>query len=312
MRPTSKRPLIAVAAVWLSALLVAGAVPARAQKQPDLRTRDLQDSMLFKNRPKAKRASKRRSRPYRPTSAHVAAPRVPPRAPVAAGAEIGLTVWELRPSLPDEPRDIVHNEAGAPGPLTPERLAGDLELSAGQHFRVAVESSRQGFLYVVNRPIYEGGPARPPVLVFPTARIRGGVNSMTGGQAVELPTAYDSPSYYTITTRGEGRLVAEEVIVLVTPRPLDLKIGPDPLVLAPKTIAEWERRWSAAVERFDYAEGDGMLYTTEEKAARQDPSYRLTSDGPAPQVLFRISAKRDDPVFLRFRIAVGDAATAGW
>jgi hypothetical protein len=307
---TSTRLLIDVAAVWLSALLVAGTMPAHAQ-EPDLGTRDMQDSSLFKSRPKSKRTGTPPRRPYRRTSAPKG-PVAAPQASEAAGAEIGLTVWELRPSVAGDPRDIVHDAGGATGLLTPERLSGELVLSVGQHFRFAIESSREGFLYVVDRPVYEGGVARPPTLIFPTARIRGGANGMTGGQVVELPTPFDSPSYYTVESRGEGRLVAEELIVLVTPTPLDLVIGPSALVLSPETIAEWERRWGTAVERFDYADGDGMLYTAEEKSARHDPRYRLTDDGPAPQVLFRIPAKRDDPVFLRFTIAVGNTAAARW
>lgn len=215
----------------------------------------------------------------------------------------------MRPAEAGDPRDIVHETSDA-AKVTPVRALGDEALGIGDRFRFAIESSRNGYLYVVNHPVYEGGPIRPPALIFPTLRIRGGANAIGGGVLIELPTDYDTPPHYSIAQRGEGRLVAEEVIVLVTAKPLDLEIGGGPIVLPAETIAGWERRWGATVERFEYEEGAGMLYTAEELKARKDPRYRIDRDGPAPQVLFRIPARGDNPVFLRIRIPVRDDAGA--
>lgn len=280
--------------------------PVSATQDGDFSTRDMQDGALFQSRPKPKRGRSHRPRRYTPTGGGAAAS----AAPAKSDTEIGITIWRMRPALPGDPRDIVHDSSEA-GTLTPVRVLGDEKLAVGDRFRFAIESSRHGFLYVVNRPVYDGGPARPPALIFPTLRIRGGVNAIGGGALIELPTEFDAPTYFTIRGRGEGKLVAEEVMLLVTPKPLDLEIGGGPIVLPAETIAEWERRWGAAAERFEYSAGSGMFYTSEEQAARRDPAYRIDRNGPAPQLLFRIPGRGDSPVFLRIRIPIGDPAAAG-
>ena len=305
MRPTSKRLAAAAAALLAGLLLV---IPTPAQES-DLTTRDMQDSDLFKARPRSKSRAPRKARVYQRTSA----PRPAPATDTAAaeGAEVGFTAWRMRPSVAGDPegvRDIVHETSGTVS-VTPERIAGELALAIDERYRFAIESSRPGYLYVVNRPIYEAGP-RPPVLIFPTRRIRGGANEVTGGTLVELPAPYDSPPYYTVRAPS-GRLVAEEIILLVTPKRLDLPVGDGPITLTAETVAEWERRWGVAPERFEYKEGKGMVYTAEERAARQDPAYRLDDAAAPPQLLFRVPARRDDPVFLRVRVEVR-AATARW
>ncbi len=294
-----RRTSIRVAAVWLSCLLIGTTAPAPAQ-QPDLAPRDMQDSALFQSRPKSRRAPARKARSYRRTGA-------PPARRGSGGTEIGVTFWRLRASKADDAvtsRDIIHEPNGATVSLTPERLAGDPELASGDRFRFAVETSRTGYLYVVNRPVYDDGVPRDPVLIFPTLRIRGGANGMSGGRLVELPSAYDSPPYFTIAGRPGARLVAEEVIVFVTPKPLEVRIGDRPTVLTNEQIAEWERRWGAPAERFESASDDDTRYTAEERSARDDPSYRLTRDGPAPRLLFRVPSRGDDPVFLRMTVRV--------
>jgi hypothetical protein len=300
IQPNPRQLFIDMAALWLATVLVVAPVTASAQNSGDLVPRDMQDSQLFRNRPPAKRAGRRPNRRYVRTGAP--APASEKAKP--AGIEIGVTVWRLRPSLPGDPRDIVHEPSADSVALTPVRLTSEQELVVGERFRFGIESSREGYLYVVNRPLYDGGPPRDPYLIFPTRRIRGGENAMTTGQIVELPTPFDSPPQFTITQRGEGHLIAEEVIVLVTPKPLELEIGPGPLRLTNQTLEEWERRWGGPVERFEYENGAGMLYTIEEKSARDDARYRMRRDGPAPQVLFRIPDGYPKPVFLRVKIKV--------
>ncbi len=306
IQPNPRHCCIDVAVVLLATVLVVAPAVGRAQKSGDLVPRDMQDSQLFRNRPPAKRAGGRPNRRYVRTGA----PAQASEKATPAGIEIGVTVWRLRPSLPGDPRDIVHEPSADSVALTPVRLTSEQELVVGERFRFGIESSRPGYLYVVNRPVYDGGPPRDPYLIFPTRRVRGGENAMTRGQIVELPTPYDSLPQFTITQRGDAHLIAEEVIVLVTPKPLELEIGPDPVRLTNKMVDDWERRWGGPVERFEYENGADMLYTTEEKSARDDPRYRLRRDGPAPQVLFRIPDGDTKPVFLRVKIKVRAAESS--
>jgi hypothetical protein len=291
------------AILLLAALVLAGG-PARGAQEPDIATRDMNASAFFKSRPESKGTRRARMRRYRPVEAASSQPAKPAEPP--SDAEIGFTIWRLRPAEPGDAlasRDITHDEGGTARDFVSERIAGGPELSLGQRFRFAIETPRKGYLYVVNRPHYDDGP-RDPVLIFPTLRIRGGSNEVRGGRLVELPSRWDSPPFYRITERAGARLVGEEVIVLVTPKPLDLAIGPRPQALTSAQVAAWAERWGARVETLEAIDRDARAYTPEERTAGADGDALLTRDDPGPQTIYRIAAKPDDPLFLRVMIRI--------
>lgn len=257
--------------------------------------RGMQDEALYTSRPRGKG---RRGAPirFRRTGPSIATP--------DRTAAVGVTIWRLRPARSEDPaavRDILYGEASSGGEWTPERVTGEPELEVGQRFRLSVETPRRGHLYVVNRPMYADGAARPPVLIFPLTRIRGGDNRVFPGRVFEIPSRADRPSYFHIG--GGAGLVGEEVLILVTPSPLEVPESSTPVALPSEQVAEWERRWGAPSGAVEVG-GQGLVYTTAEKAAASDAGRVLTQGDPLPQRIYHVASPRGAPLLLRLVIRV--------
>lgn len=118
--------------------------------------------------------------------------------------ELGITQWKMEPSEPsDAPgvRDIVHplDPSGSENRVTdwtPVRLPLDVNFRLGDYFQIGIESSRSGYLYVIDRPFYKNGSVGSPILVFPTKRINSGDNRIWPGKMVRLPDRTSDPPYW--------------------------------------------------------------------------------------------------------------------
>jgi hypothetical protein len=269
--------------------------PAAAQRQAG-DTRGMVPIRLLEGRPKGK--AKRTVPRYRRKGSALPAGG-------SEHSEIGVTIWRLRPSTPNDPpatREILlKTKTDDPSQWTPVRLAGDPALRFGQRFRLSIETPLDAYLYVIDRSRYAGGAAHDPHLIFPTTSIRGGDNRVSAGRAIEIPPEREN-SYFEIG--GDAGLEAEEVIVLVVSKPLDLPIGADPLELTDEQIAGWERQWGAPVESLEMVGGVGRVVTPAEKAAWTNEGQLLTQGDPLPQTVYRIAARPNDPLFLRVVIRV--------
>jgi hypothetical protein len=222
----------------------------------------------------------------------------------AADARIGVTFWRARPDAGDAvaaTRDIVQ-ASGETKAWSLVRLGGEPELELGAQFRVGIETLRPGFLYVVNRPLRSDGSAGAPYLIFPTRRIRGGDNRMRAGRMVMLPAPPDEPPFETRDTRGD--LAAEELVVIVSPVPLEVEVRDDRYELDPALVDGWLSRWSTRAETYELLGGAGAGYTPAEKAAATSADRLLTSSDPLPQVVHRVVAKPGDPALLRLTLRV--------
>ena len=85
---------------------------------------------------------------------------------------------------------------------------------------MSIEAARTGYLYVVDQEQYADGSKGDPYLIFPTTRTRGGDYSAKAGRVIEIPAQDDTPPYFTLK-RTRVDHVGENVIVLVTPTPLE-------------------------------------------------------------------------------------------
>jgi hypothetical protein len=85
---------------------------------------------------------------------------------------------------------------------------------------MSIEAARTGYLYVVDQEIYADGSKSEPSLIFPTTRTRSGDNSVKAGRVIEIPAQDDAPPYFTLK-RTRADHVGENVIVLVTPTPIE-------------------------------------------------------------------------------------------
>lgn len=224
-------------------------------------------------------------------------------------AAIGLTVWNLRATAPEDrpsARVIVHPEDSGEISLTPVRVSQERELPRDAKFRIGVESSRAGYLYVIDEEQFGAAGSGAPLLIFPTTRIRGGNNRIGPGELVELPPADIRTPYWELrSTNGDYR--GELLTVAVTPEPIaGLAIGERPLKLDGTTVKRWQAEWTMPVRRLSSG-GAGATPSEGELAARNVVGRRLGLNDPLPGTLFVVEAKPGTPFMIQAWIKVAKA-----
>ena len=276
---------------WMVVGLIASlAAPAQQAPPEEERTRQLWDTNLLAKRPAGKK------NPVKPV----------PASSKTDDAFVGITLWQLRPSKSaDEPqvRSLIHEDTGPAREWTPERIGADTPLQEGQKVRISIETARTGYLYVIDREAYSDGGKGDPYLIFPTERIRGGSNRVTAGTVIEIPSSEDSPSYFKVERSRPGQ-VSELLTILVSPEPIPgLQIERGRKLLTEKQVADWEKRWKAAVHRLESKGETGKPLTVAEKQAASGAS-QLTSDDPVPQTMFRVDAKEGAPLMVEVPLRI--------
>jgi hypothetical protein len=280
-------------------LCVAGSPAAMTRRaQEEDATRHLWDTAFINQRGKPAASRKPARRSYR-----IVTPQVPVSG-VSADSVIGVTLWRLRPSRPaDAGERMIVQEGPEATAWLPERVSSGGRLSEGDRIRVSVEAARAGHLYVVNQEQYADGSKGEPYLIFPTTRTRGGDNAVKAGRVIEIPSQDDSPPYFTLR-RSRADHVGENVIVLVTPTPIEsLAITDKAQRLSDETLASWEKSWGAQTGRLEMENGGGRPWTRQEKEAGADGTRSLKEDDPAPQTIYyRPGASGKAPVLVRVQL----------
>ena len=218
---------------------------------------------------------------------------------------MGITIWLLRASLPEDDKDIRISDLDGGGELTPERVEAETPLLEGQKVRVSIETARSGYLYVIDREQYADGTFGTPLLIFPTLRTHGGNNEVVAGRLIEIPAWDDRPRYFSMRTSRPDQ-TAEVLTILVTPDPLPgLRIRRDPLRLTQDEVSAWEKRWGSKVQRLEARGQTGKKsYTKAEKAAATDRTRLLTHDEPLPQTMYRLETKPGEPMLLNIPLKI--------
>lgn len=261
-------------------------------------------------------------------------PNKPPVKPkpkeIATIEQVGVTMWRLRP-----PRNT---DAGPKLPVkladdnvqmwTPERISVNTQLRSGDRVRLAIESKRPGYLYVVNSEMYRDGRVGKPFLLFPASIEQDNRdNRVEAGLLVDIPDQLEDLPYFNIKPR-EPDYAGELLIVIISPRPLEgLQVGEEQEIINEDLLAQWEEQWEADVNLYMKDGGEGEAFTTsEQKAAcgaksrqlvREKPrtqnadstpcgakSRRLTREEPLPQSIYRVSVPKDQPIIIPVRISV--------
>lgn len=216
-------------------------------------------------------------------------------------AQVGVTIWQLRPSSAaddKETRILDQEETDARVELTPVRIEAETLLKVRDKVRLSIESPRTGYLYVIDRELYADGSMSAPYLIFPTLRTRGGNNAVSAGMLVDIPAQDDRPNYFTLKPSRPDQ-VGEVLTVLVTTEPLDIPpLQRKYMRLDEAQVAEWERMWKTDAERFEMEGGAGQTWTPAEKAASGNESRILDQEDPAPQTIYRVSAKSGSAVMI--------------
>jgi hypothetical protein len=281
-----KSALLAVAILAVSDL-------GNAQESADstLRTRQLWDTTLLSQRPaSAPKPSESSIRPSRSSQ--------------VKGMLVGITLWRLRPTKPADAgmRALIQEEA-TNEQWMPERIASDTTLLEGNRVRLSVEAARTGYLYVIDRDEYVNGGKGDPYLIFPTQRIRGGDNRVAPGVVVEIPASDDNPPYFKLQ-RSQANQAAETLTIVVTPNPLSgLEIGRGRLKLTDSQLEVWARQWRTKSSHLEAPAQEGKAYTVAEKEAGSGHKL-LTQEDPAPQTMYEVEAKPDEPAAVQLRLKI--------
>ncbi|HEX8500896.1 MAG TPA: DUF4384 domain-containing protein [Pyrinomonadaceae bacterium] len=226
--------------------------------------------------------------------------------PQSAQAVVGVTVWRLRPSASDdEVRELIHERTGPDDEekrvsMTPVRVEAETPLDKGERVRISIESSREGYLYVVDRELYEDGSKGRPLLIFPTERTLEGNNHVRAGRPVTIPAKTDDPPYFTVRPNPNRRdQVAEQLLIIISDQPLSLPLTPQAQVLRTNTVNTWEARWAAPFERVEQVGGAGRPITKAESEAAGDEVRELWQGDPAPQSVYRLRRRTSNPFLLK-------------
>jgi hypothetical protein len=222
-------------------------------------------------------------------------------------AQLGLTLWRLRKSVPtDSNAKIVVAGRDGVAEWTPIRVEAGKPLEVDDLVRLSIESSVEGYLYVIDRGQYRGGTMSDPKLIFPTTRTRGGDNRVKPGRLIEIPAQDDRPSYFHLRS-SRGELVSELLTIVVAKEPIaDLteQITSQPLTLDKALVANWQNMWGTKSEHFELAGGQGMPWTIAEQEAGADMSRELTQDDAPPQTIFRLAHKPNSPVLIDLPLSI--------
>ena len=298
-------------ALALALLLVLGHSPAAAQQSSSGdRTRQLWNTAFRAKRPATPQPSSAPASTPAPAATATEPAATPPRTTPPLPAEdpgdslVGITVWRLRASLPEDDKDMRISDLNSGEELTPERIEAETPLAEGQKVRVSIEAARSGYLYVIDREQYADGSYGAPYLIFPTLRTHGGNNDVMAGRLIEIPAWDDRPRYFTMKTSRPDQ-TAEVLTILVTPTPLPgLRIRRDPLQLTQDEVEAWEKRWATKVQRLEARGQIGKPYTKAEKEASTDRTRLLTHDEPLPQTMYRLETKPGDPMLLNIPLRI--------
>lgn len=221
-------------------------------------------------------------------------------------AVLGVTLWRLRPAQSADNKEarLLEQKAEKSAEWTAERIEAGTPLGEGDRLRISIESPGTGYLYVIDRELYADGNKGDAYAIFPTTRTRGGNNAVAAGRVIEFPAQADNPPYFTLS-RSRKEHVGEELILIVSPRPLaEIPTGPMPVKLSSEMLAEWEKQWGGKAEQFELEGGAGRQYTMQEKAAGTDGARMLTQADPLPQTVLRVNAKPGGALLVKVVIGI--------
>lgn len=225
---------------------------------------------------------------------------VKPNAPVK-NEQLGVTFWRLRPvaaaeeDAPTFPVKINNRTEN----WTAERVGSMTEFQKGDRVRFTIESSREGYLYIVSRELYDDGTKSEADLIYPTLRTRGGDNQVAAGSVVEIPPASDSSPYFNVNPKN-ANYAGEEIIVIISPFKFeDIEIQLRAQGISREKLERWLDDWSANVDVYDAEDGTGVAMTTGETVGTRALSQE---EEPLPQTIYRVKTRADVPLVVPFQM----------
>ena len=239
-------------------------------------------------------------------------------------SEIGFTMWKLRPPAEGEAGFYIPVELseGKVAQWLAERVGVNSRFKLEDRVRLAIESSVDGYLYIVNRETYSDGSVGDPYLIFPTAA--DGDNTVGPGLLFDIPDQRDEFPYFNVKPRDESKLSVydgEHITIIISRRPLtglDADPKTDKLL---KTAALEKLEETAESELFERTDTEDRIFTKTEADStcgattrgleRQKSSGKscgrakyLSRDDAQPQTLFRVLTDANQTVVAFVKLAV--------
>ena len=221
---------------------------------------------------------------------------------------VGFTVWQMRDSgaAGPERRKLVKRKGDRDVVQRPFRVKTDTRLAPGEAYVFSIESTKTGYLYIVDQEEFADGTLGEPSLIYPDDDPDTRDNRVTAGRVVEIPSQKTGGS---VEAQQSGpNHVGEVLTIIVAPEPLveraKIERGADPQELKGllKTLQE---KWGSSlkVKWTEVSEEIGKLYTEREgNAAAGAGAARLTDQDPLPQRLYQIIADEGSPLMVNVRL----------
>lgn len=219
--------------------------------------------------------------------------------------EIGVTFWRLRPRNENTDGDSPAFRVRIGDTFenwTSARVASTTKFLSGDRVRFTIESSRSGYLYIINREFYKSGDSGDAMIIFPTLRTREGNNQVTAGSLVEIPSSKDSVSYFTIKPKRSD-YAGEEIIVLISSTKLsDYEIALRAQPIGREKLDDWFEKWGSIADIYDAEDGEGIAATQTESEAATVSSRDLTQEEPLPQTIYKVQVEPTKPLLVSFQM----------
>ena len=218
--------------------------------------------------------------------------------------QIGVTFWRLRPIVADDGEVPIFSVKVGDGRAdwTAERVNSTTRFKTGDRVRFTIESSRSGYLYIINREYYTDGTTGAANIIFPTLRTRGGENRVGAGSLVDVPASTDSVPYFTIKPK-RADYAGEEIVVLITKEKMPFETRMKPIALDSAQLLRWSNDWGAIVDIYDAEDGEGIPMTNTEMVTAQTSSRSLEQEEPLPQTIYKVQISGEMPLFVPFRMS---------
>lgn len=236
----------------------------------------------------------------------------------ASTPQVGITVWRLRTATASDDQRLLFPDTGdgsAPAPgrtdSIPERVEADTVFKFGDRVFLTLESSRTGYLYVIDREQYADGTTSEPFLIYPNLKTRNGDNRVEPGLFVRIPAATERQNYFLMKPLQSDRpnQAGEQLSIVVTNQPLQgIPLGDKPSRLSPEQAATLEGGSALQMERYEMRNGAGRTWTSVEKASSGENSRILTQEDPLPQTVYRIPSKPDAPLAVKVLLRYAKAS----
>lgn len=182
-------------------------------------------------------------------------------------AFFGLTVWKLRPAKNDDvAKELVEEDAGngesRTSEFTLERIESHMPLIEGERIRLSVESlSHSGYLYVIDRELYEDGTYSSPILIYPTLRTRLRNYQIKPGDLAFIPEG--ARNFRVKSNQSEKVQVAEVLTFIISPNELiDQSILQTRAINLPlEDFSKWIEQWEVDPILHEEIDGAGKAIT---------------------------------------------------